>query len=85
MSFSGDIIITPTPPSPITDEPSKQAVQYSASWSGSGRVNYAMKSAKACALIAVLGLYLMSNWLSSTAHWTIQPAASGLLIAFQIG
>ena len=61
MSFSGDIIITPTPPSPITDEPSEQAVQYSASWSGSGRVNYAMKSAKACALIAVLGLYLMSN------------------------
>ena len=33
-----------------------------------GRVNSTMKSARACALMAVLGWYSISNWLSSIAH-----------------
>ena len=37
---------------------------------GSSEVNSMMKSAKICPLIAVLGLYLMSNSLSSMAHFT---------------
>ena len=44
-----------------------------------------MKFAKAYALITVLGWYSMSNWLSSIAHWTILPTASGLFINFLIG
>ena len=44
-----------------------------------------MKSTKAYALMAVLGWYSMSNWLSSIAHWTILPAASSLFMDFLIG
>ena len=44
-----------------------------------------MKSAKACALIAVLGRYSISNWLSSIAHWIILPVTSGLFMDFFIG
>ena len=44
-----------------------------------------VKSAKACTLIAVLGWYSMSNWLSSIAHWTILLAISGLFMVFLMG
>ena len=45
---------------------------------GSAEVNSMMKSAKTCPLIVVLGLYLMSNSLSSMAHFTSLPEVSGL-------
>ena len=45
---------------------------------GSAEVNSMMKSAKICPLIDVLGLYLMSNSLSSMAHFTSLPKVSGL-------
>ena len=41
-------------------------------------VNSTMKSAKTFYLIAVLGLYLMSNSLSSMAHFISHPEVSGL-------
>ena len=44
-----------------------------------------MKSTRAYALMAILGWYLMSNWLSLIAHWTILPATSGLFMDFLIG
>ena len=44
-----------------------------------------MKSAKAYALMAVLGRYSISNWLSSIAHWIILPVALGLFMDFFIG
>ena len=53
--------------------------------SSSRTVNSEMKSANAYALIAVLGWYLMSNWLSSIFHWTILLTASSLFIDFLMG
>ena len=41
-------------------------------------VNYMMKSAKICPFTVVLGLYLMSNSLSSIAHFISLPEVSGL-------
>ena len=41
-------------------------------------VNSMMKSAKTCPLIAVLGLYLMLNSLSSMAYFISLPKVSGL-------
>ena len=52
-----------------------------ASWAvseGSAEVNFMMKSTKICPLIAVLGLYLMSNSLSSITHFTSLPEVFGL-------
>ena len=52
-----------------------------ASWKvlvGSAEVNSIMKSAKIFPLIVVLGLYLMSNSLSSMAHFTSLPEVYGL-------
>ena len=51
----------------------------------SGDVNSAMKSTRACALMAVLGWYSMSNWLSSISYWIILLAASGCFMDFLIG
>ena len=45
---------------------------------GSVEVNSMMKSTKSCPLIVVLGLYLMSNSLSSIAHFTNLPEDSSL-------
>ena len=45
---------------------------------GSVKVNSMMKSTKTCPLIAVFGLYLMSNSLSSMAHFTSLPEVYGL-------
>ena len=52
---------------------------------GSVEVNSMMKSAKTCALIAVLGLYLMSNSLSYMTHFTSLPEVSGLCSIYFIG
>ena len=41
-------------------------------------VNSLMKSTKICPFIAFLGLYLMSNSLSSTAHFISLPKVFGL-------
>ena len=41
-------------------------------------VNSMMKSAKTCPLTAILGLYLMSNSLSSMAHFISLPEVSSL-------
>ena len=52
-----------------------------ASWAismGSSKLNSMMKSAKIFPLIVVLGLYQMSNSLSSMAHFTSLPKVSGL-------
>lgn len=48
-------------------------------------VNFAMKSTKAYALIAVLGQYWASNSPSSIAHRTSHLVASGLYMAFCSG
>ena len=45
---------------------------------GSVEVNSMMKYAKTCPLIDVLGLYLMSNSLSSMTHFSSLPKVSGL-------
>ena len=52
-----------------------------ASWAvslGFVEVNSMMKSAKICLLMAILSLYLMSNSLSSMAHFTSLQEVSGL-------
>ena len=60
-----------------------------ASLVGSADVNSMMKSAKTCAFIAVFGLYLISNSLSSMAHFIILLEVSGLcntcFIGYSIG
>ena len=48
-------------------------------------VNSMMKSTKTYLLIVVLGLYLMSNSLSSIAHFTSLPEVSGLCNIYFIG
>ena len=65
------------------DEPSihiMHAIGFSSS--SSLVVNLAMKLAKACALIAVLGRYWTSNLPSSNAHRTNRPTTSRLFIVF---
>ena len=55
----------------------------------SAEVNSKTKSAKICPFIAVFGLYLMSNSLSSMAHFINLPEVSGLcntcFIEYSIG
>ena len=48
-------------------------------------VNSMMKSARICPFIAVLGLYLMSNSLSSIAHVISLPEVSSLCSVCFIG
>ena len=48
-------------------------------------VNSMMKSAKTCPLTAVLGLYLMSNSLSSMAYFINLPEVFGLCNIYFIG
>ena len=52
---------------------------------GSAEVNSMMKSAKTCPFIGVFSLYLMSNSLSSMAHFIILPEVSGLCNTCFIG
>ena len=80
---------TPIPPPPFwADEPSICIVHHFVSSvrpSLTGKVNSAMKFARAYALIAILGWYSMLNWLSLIAYWTILPATSGLFMDFLMG
>lgn len=48
-------------------------------------MNSAMKSAIAYPLVALLGIYLMSNSLSAIVHCTIFPELSGLFNTFISG
>ena len=52
---------------------------------GSAEVNSMTKSAKTCPFFAVFGLYLMSNSLSSMAHFFSLPEVSGLYNTCFIG
>ena len=56
-----------------------------ASLAGSVDVNSMTKSAKTCSFIAVFGLYLMSNSLSSMAHFISLSEVSGLCNTCFIG
>ena len=65
------VMTTLTPPFYWANEPSVCTIHCSSSFvrlPSSGRVNSAMKSARAYALMAILGWYSMSNWLSSIAY-----------------
>ena len=87
-SPSGVVMTTPTPLFCWADEPSVYTIHCSSSFvrlPSSGRVNSAMKSARACALMAILGCYSMLNWLSSITHCTILPAALILFMVFLMG
>ena len=52
---------------------------------GSIEVNSMMKFTNTCPLIVFLGLYLMSNSLSSMGHFTSLPEVSGLCSICFIG
>ena len=52
---------------------------------GSVKVNSMMKSAKNYPLITVLGLYVMSNSLSSMTHFISLAEVSGLCSTYFIG
>ena len=88
---SGEVRIKPAPllwalASPSTDN--LQRGRSDASWVvlvGFVEVNSMMKSAKIFPLIAVLGSYLISNSLSSMAHFTSLPEVSGLCNIYFIG
>ena len=88
---SRDVKISPAPlpwalAAPSTD--SLQMGRSGASWVASvdyAGVNSMMKSAKIYPFTAVLGLYLMSNSLSSIAHFISLPKVSGICSICFIG
>ena len=78
----------PAPPLFCVDDPSVCIVHSIGSFWFSlclSMVNFVMKSASAWTFMVALGLYLMLNWLSSMAHYTIRPTTSGLFITFLMG
>ena len=91
----GEVRIKPTPLPWALTAPSTDNLQMGrsdVSWAvsvGFVEVNYMMKSAKICPFIAVLGLYLMLNSLSSVAHFTSLHEVSGLcgicFIGYSVG
>ena len=86
VSPFGDCSRTPAFPTYWLDKPSVHIIHVAGLSSPSSfTMNSAMKSAKAHALIMVLGRYRTSNSLSSIVHITSHLAASGLLIAFHSG
>ena len=87
----GEVRIRPAPlPYPL-EAPSTESFQIErsvvvwASLAGSAEVNSMMKSAKTYPFIAVFGLYLMSNSLSSMAHFISLPEVSCLCNTCFIG
>ena len=88
---SGEVRINPAPlpwalAAPLTDN--FQMGRLGANWVTSvdcAGVNSMMKSAKICPFTAVLGLYLMSNSLSSIAHFISLPEVSDLFSICFIG
>ena len=92
---SEEVRIRPAPLPWAFEAPSTESFQTERSvvvWTslaGSADVNYMTKSAKTCPFIAVVGLCLMSNSLSSMAHFISLPEVSSLcntcLIGYSIG
>ena len=86
VSLSSDCSRTLTSLAHWLDEPSIYIIHTIGSISSSSFVvNSTMKSAKACALITVLGRYWMSNSSSSIAHRTNRLVAFTLFIVFHSG
>ena len=89
LSLSGDCKTTPIPLACCVDDLSTWTTHFLLSSTPSKLsllgVNSVMKFARAWAFIAILGWYLTSNSLSSTAHWISYPAASNLFMAFLSG
>ena len=88
---SGEVRISPAPLPWALAAPSMDNFQMGrsgASWVAfvdCAGVNYMMKSAKICPFTVVLGLNLMSNSLSSIAHFISLPEVSGLYSICFIG
>ena len=88
---SGEVRIRPAPlpwalVAPSTDNlrMGRSGVSWVAFVDGAG-VNSMMKSTRICPFIAILGLYLMSNSLSSIAHFISLPEVFGLCSICFIG
>ena len=81
---SGEVRIRPAPLPCAFVAPSTKSFQMGRSVgvcafsAGSAEVNSMTKSTKTCPFIAIFGLYLMSNSLSSMAYFISLPEASGL-------
>ena len=92
MSISfGEVRMRPAPLPYAFEAPSierfymERSVVVWASLAGSADVNSMTKSAKTCPFITVFVLYLMSNSLSSMAHFISLPEVSGLCNTYFIG
>ncbi|KAL2498092.1 putative ribonuclease H-like domain-containing protein [Abeliophyllum distichum] len=85
-SESGLIIIMPAPEPSLLDDPSTYIFHFvlasSSSLDFGGAVSSAIKSANACAFMAVVGLNSMSNSVSSIAHFNNLPKVSGRWIIY---
>ena len=88
---SGEVRIRPAPlpcafEAPFTESfQAEKSVVVWASLTVSADVNFMTKSAKTCPFIAIFGLYLISNLLSSMAHFISLPEVSGLCSTCFIG
>ena len=88
---SGEVRIRPAPLPYAFVAPSTESFQMGRSVgvcafsAGSAEVNSMTKSAKTYHFITVFGLYLMSNSLTSMAHFISLPEASGLCNTCFIG
>ena len=89
--LSGEVRIRPAQLPCAFEAPSTESFQVEgsvatwASLAGSDDANSMTKSAKTCPFIAVFGLYLISNSLSSMAHFISLPEVSGLCSTCFIG
>ena len=87
----GEVRIRPAPLPCAFEAPSTESFQVErsvaawASLAGSADANSMTKSAKTCCFIAVFGLYLISNSLSSMAHFISFPEVSSLCNTCFIG
>ena len=83
MSLVGDVRTTPAPRPASILEPSKCMIQLEYapySLGSSASVHSATKSASTCDLMALRGLYVMSNGRSSIAYLANRPVAPRLFI-----
>ena len=92
---SGEVRIRPAPLPCAFEAPSTESFQVErsvvvwASLAGSADVNSMTKSSKTFSFIVVFGMYLISNSLSSMAHFISLPEVSGLrntcFIGYSVG
>ena len=88
---SGEVRIRPAPLPCAFEAPSTESFQVEksvaawASLAGSADANSMTESAKTCPFIAVFGLYLILNSLSSMAYFISLPEVSGLCNTCFIG